>query len=77
MANNHSYRDQFLENIMSHKFSIIISEIHADSYQSENAPFGYENNVWFDDVSFPILKYYRIIYKNEVLNLGIYAPIEK
>jgi len=74
MANNSAYRDGFWRAIENQEFSIIISEIHVDSYQDENKPFGYENNVWFEDVSYPILNNYVPIYLNHDLRLGVYIP---
>lgn len=77
MANNHSYRDEFRHVIESHTFPIIISEVHADAYQNSEAQFGYESNVWFDDVSFPILKNYQRIYLNVDAGIGVYEPVKK
>jgi hypothetical protein len=77
MANVLSYRDAFYSKIESHTYPVIISEIHVDAYQNPKAPFGYENNVWNDAVSSPILKYYRPIYVNKVVGIGVYAPAVK
>ena len=77
MANNHAYRDAFRSQIEQHAYPVIISEIHADAYQNALAPYGYENNVWFDDVSFPILKNYQLVYSNKAANIGVYTPANK
>ena len=74
MANNHAYRDAFRTQIEHHTFPVIVSEVHADAYQDANAPYGYENNVWFDDVSYPILHNYRAILLNKAAGIGVYVP---
>ncbi len=77
MANNHPYRDEFRNAIENHTFPLIISEVHADAYQNSDAQFAYESNVWFDDVSFPILKNYQRIYLNVDAGIGVYQPVKK
>ena len=63
MAKYTAYRDIFWKAIENKTFPLIISEVHPDSIQDANTPFGYENNVWHDDVSFPILKNYERVYE--------------
>ena len=77
MANNTAYRDIFWKAIENKTFPLIISEVHPDSIQDANTPFGYENNVWHDDVSFPILKNYERVYLNIDAGIGVYKPVGK
>jgi hypothetical protein len=77
MARNQVYFESFSDKIQRQEFSVIISEIHVDSSQDLFSPFGYENNTWVENVSQIILKYYRCIYKNEDIGIGVYEPLGK
>jgi len=74
MANNGPYLAQFWRDVQKQRFSLIISEVMVDSKQDINSPFGYENNVWSENLSYPILKYYQPVYVNRIVGLAIYAP---
>jgi hypothetical protein len=78
MANNLDYRNQFVSDIENHKFSLIVSEILGNWPKSFSPDLferdWYENNVWVDFVSIPILDYYIPIYTNIEIGLAIYAP---
>ena len=78
MARNSEYSQKFSADIKDQKFSLIISEVlpkwpkpfHKDKFD----PDWYENNVWVNVVSTPVLMYYAPIYTNQDLGFTIYAP---
>jgi hypothetical protein len=78
MARNPAYRQQFATDIKNQKYSLIVSEV----LPTWEKPFNknqfdrdwYENNVWVDVVSTPVLAYYTPIYTNEDLGFAVYAP---
>ena len=75
MANNADWLQQFQQDIQDQEFSLIISEPLTIWPQDGRAPFGYENNVFIEYVSLPILEYYQSVYMNKDLGVAIYAPI--
>ncbi len=78
MARNTEYSKKFATDIKDQKFSLIISEV----LQPWPKPFDkaniirdwYENNVWVEVVSTPILAYYNPIYTDTDFGFAIYAP---
>jgi hypothetical protein len=78
MANNLDYRSQFVSDVENHKFSLIVSEI-LGNWPKQFPPDlferdWYENNVWVNFVSIPVLDNYKPIYTNTEIGLAIYAP---
>jgi hypothetical protein len=78
MAKNPAYSQKFSTDIKNQKYSLIISEILPKWLKPFNKnQFDrdwYENNVWVQVVSTPILAYYSPIYTNTDLGFAIYAP---
>jgi hypothetical protein len=78
MANNRDYRAQFVSDMENQKYSLIVSEILGIWPKSlppkSFEPDWYENNVWVDSVSIPVLDYYVPIYINQNFGIAIYAP---
>ena len=78
MARNSEYGKKFSTDIKNQRFSLIISEVlqkwpkHFDRANFERD--WYENNVWVEVVSTPVLTYYAPIYVNQDLGFAIYAP---
>jgi hypothetical protein len=78
MARNTEYEEKFSADIKNQKFSLIISEVlqkwpkHFDRNNIDKD--WYENNVWVEAVSTPILTYYDPVYINQDLGFAIYAP---
>lgn len=60
MANNQAYLDQFQNDLRTHRFSLIVSEVLNDSIQDQNYQFGEENNAWVTHVTRPLLEYYQV-----------------
>jgi len=78
MARNSAYSQKFSTDIEQQKFSLIISEVlpkwPKPFTKDKFAPDWYENNVWVNVVSTPVLAYYAPIYTNLDLGFAIYAP---
>jgi len=78
MARNPDYSQKFSADIKNQKFSLIISEVLPKWLKPYNKnkfdPDWYENNVWVNVVSTPVLTYYIPIYTNQDLGFAIYAP---
>ncbi len=78
MARNSAYSQKFSTDIKNQKYSLIVSEVLPKWLK----PFNknqferdwYENNVWVEVVSTPVLAYYTPIYINTDLGFAIYAP---
>ncbi len=75
MANYTPYLDGFKQDIKDQKFSFIVSDPLNIWPQDGWAPWGYENNVYVQYISIPILEYYQPVYVNKDLGVAIYAPI--
>jgi hypothetical protein len=78
MATNQKYLDQFWEDMEYQKFDLIVSSVLWEGPQrpGEN-PYWYENNVWSNNIVFPIQRYYQPIYVNNDVDLAIYVPKEE
>jgi hypothetical protein len=78
MARNSEYSQKFLADIKNQKFSLIISEVlpkWPKPFERTNFDRDwYENNVWVDVVSTPVLTYYVPMYVNQDLGFAIFAP---
>lgn len=78
MARNPAYSQQFSTDIKNQKYSLIVSEVLPawlkPFHKNQFARDWYENNVWVDVVSTPVLAYYTPIYINEDLGFAVYAP---
>jgi len=78
MARNSGYSQKFSADIHSQKFSLIVSEVLPKWLKPyEKNKFDrdwYENNVWVNVVSTPVLANYTAIYINQDLGFAIYAP---
>jgi hypothetical protein len=78
MARNSAYSQKFSTDIKNQKYSLIVSEVLPKWLKPFNKKQferdWYENNVWVDVVSTPVLTYYTPIYTNEDLGFAVYAP---
>ena len=59
MADNHTYFEQFYEDLREQRFSLIVSELLYTQLQDRTSAFSEENNAWVKWVSKPILCYYQ------------------
>ncbi len=78
MARNEEYKRQFKNDMENHRYSLIISEVLVPWAKSFTPDFfdrdWYENNVWVEYVSIPVLENYTPIYSNKEVGVAIYAP---
>ncbi len=75
MANYLPYLDEFKADIQAQDFSYIVSDPLNVWQQDGRSLWGYENNVYVQYISLPILEYYTQVYLNKDLGIAIYAPI--
>lgn len=60
MSDNAAYFENFIDDLASHRFALIVTEPVLINYVSESERnFGEENNAWVKWVSSPLLCYYR------------------
>ncbi|RPJ49684.1 MAG: hypothetical protein EHM21_06525 [Chloroflexi bacterium] len=60
MANNRPYLDRFQADLENHRFALIVADRqHKDLVDPEVYSFAEENNAWVENVSQPLLKYYK------------------
>jgi hypothetical protein len=78
MARNSGYSQKFSVDFMNKKYFLIISEVLPEWLKPYNKnkfdSDWYENNVWVNVVSTPVLAYYTPIYTNQDLGCAIYVP---
>ncbi len=78
MARNSAYAQKFSTDIRNKKFSLIISEVlpkWLKPYRKNKFDRDwYENNVWVNVVSTPVLASYTAIYTNPDLGFAVYVP---
>jgi hypothetical protein len=75
MADNSPYLAQFWQDVADQRFSLIVTEALWWVTEDADVPFGYENNVWIENVAGPIHRFYERIYFNPAAGLEIYAPL--
>jgi hypothetical protein len=72
MANNRPFIDGFWNSLEEKRFSLIISEPLQLAKFDLQKPYGYENNMWIETVSIPVLRNYDLAYQGS--GLAIYVP---
>ena len=62
MSNNTAYLEKFHQDLVNHRFKLIVMEpIFASELSSSSHIFAEEHNAWTEAVSLPILENYRIV----------------
>jgi hypothetical protein len=60
IANNRPYLDRFHQDLQNHRFALIVADRqHEDIMDPEGYSFAEENNAWVENVSDPLLTYYK------------------
>jgi hypothetical protein len=60
IANNRLYLDRFQQDLQNQRFVLIVADRqHKDIVDPEEYGFAEENNAWVENVSQPLLKYYK------------------
>jgi len=67
----------FVEDLSSHRFSLIITERLFLSTGDTDKPFPEENDAWVTWVSVPLLKYYRILKDFKAVGIQLLVPREQ
>jgi hypothetical protein len=60
IANNRAYLDRFQRDLQNHRFVLVVADRqHEYIMDPEGYSFAEENNAWVENVSQPLLKYYK------------------
>jgi hypothetical protein len=75
MSGNQAYLDRFHNDLLSHRFSMIVTErmnslIQDPSYHQ----FSEENNLWVEQVEFPVRQSYQLSQQFDDMNFDVYLP---
>lgn len=73
MSNNQLYLDDFHKKLINHEFSAIITDSISPLMKDSISPFWVENNLWVDEVIYPIIDNYQLIdtFQDGTINLLI------
>jgi hypothetical protein len=74
MARNYPYLDQFVRDLMNHRFALIFSEPLYTQKKDQSEIFGEENNAWVRRVSKYILCYYKPVFTDQGARIQILEP---
>jgi hypothetical protein len=74
MSNNEAYLDQFHADLADHRFGLIVMEPIQIYILSSDHFFGEENNVWIDQVVYPMLAHYQVVLDLPESEMVILAP---
>ncbi len=74
MSNNEAYMDRFHTDLENHRFSLIVMEPIQIYILSPDHYFGEENNVWIDQVVFPMLAAYDVTLDLSESGMVVLAP---
>ncbi len=73
MSNNQPYLENFHKKLNNHEFSAIVTDSISPVMKDLNSPFWVENNLWIDEVIYPIIDNYQLIdtFQDGTINLLI------
>jgi hypothetical protein len=74
MAANESYFEAYYQDLVYHRFALIISEPLRTEFQGAEFDFGNENDAWVKWVSIPMLCYYEPIATYHEVGLELLVP---
>lgn len=74
MSNNEAYLDQFHADLQSQRFDLIVMEEIQIYILSSDHYFGEENNVWINQVVYPMLAHYQVVLDLPESGLTILVP---
>jgi hypothetical protein len=74
MSHNRPYLDHFQADLRSQKFAMVVADEQNLHYYGKSEAFGAENDLWVQEVSIPILCYYRPITQPGDSGVVLYAP---
>ncbi len=76
MGRNKVYFARFEADLARHRFSLIVSDPLPVVYKNGEGPFPEENDLWVDQVTLPILRYYEPVLKIDAFDIWLLAPKE-
>jgi sulfur carrier protein ThiS len=74
MGRNKDYFARFESDLARHRFSLIISDPLPVVYKRGEGPFPEENDLWVDQVTLPILRYYEPTVKIPEFDIWLLVP---
>jgi hypothetical protein len=74
MSHNRPYLDHFQADLRSQKFAMVVADEQNLHYYGKSGAFGAENDLWVQEVSIPMLCYYRPITQPGDSGVVLYAP---
>jgi hypothetical protein len=74
MSNNVAYLDQFHADLQNQRFDLIVMEPIQIYILSQDHYFGEENNVWIDQVVYPMLAHYQVVLDLPESRLTLLTP---
>lgn len=77
MSNNQAYLDSFHRKLSNSEFSAILMEPITTIVQSPKDSFWIENNLWIDDVVYPILEGYEPVLSYQENGINLLIPKNK
>jgi hypothetical protein len=76
MAGNQAYLDRFYDDLMNHRFSLIILDAIRIDWRDRSGAFSEEHNMWVEKVILPVLKHYEYTPLGERRNINLLTPKE-
>jgi hypothetical protein len=58
MSRNQPYLEQFHQELLEHRFSLIVADVQNTTYKGPETAFPEENNAWVDAVAVPLMQSY-------------------
>jgi hypothetical protein len=74
MSHNRGYLDHFQNDLRTHRFAAIVLEAQYPHYDGRTRAFGEENDLWVQEVSLPLLCYYKPLGEFDGLSTVVYVP---
>lgn len=74
MAGNQAYLEQFIRDIETQRFGLIISHKNTTDLRGRAASFGEENDVWVQKVAIPLLAHYQVHQFYKSVGIEILEP---
>jgi len=74
MVNNTAYLDQFENDLINHRFGLIITEPLTLNIQDWESSFAAENNAWIKYVNYPLTENYQPVLTIPELGIVVMKP---
>ncbi len=74
MSGNQAYLERFHDDLLNHRFSMIVTERMNSLIKDRTFQFSEENNLWVEQVEFPIRQSYQLSQQFDDMNFDVYLP---